>query len=116
MITIVPATRELLAKTRVGTPNMTMRALVAIDEDGKPVAVAGMYADRHRLVLFSELSDQMRQNKRALIKGIRQLMAIAEQKKAPVHALADPEIPGSAALLKHMGFKHLTGDLYGWHS
>ena len=116
MITIVPATPALLAQTRVGKPPMTMRALVAIDETGKPLAVAGLYAEPHRLILFSDLCDELRQNKRALIKGIRQVMDIAQRKGAPVHALADPEIPGSAALLKHMGFHHLTGDLYAWHS
>jgi hypothetical protein len=116
MITIVPATPELLAQTRVGKPPMTMRALVAIDEAGKPMAVAGLYTDRHRLVLFSDLCDELRQNKRALIRGVRMMMDIARAKKAPVHAVADPEIPGSVTLLKHMGFIHLTGDLYAWRS
>lgn len=116
MITIVPATPELLAQTRVGKPNVTMRAVVAIDDQGRPIAVAGLYAESHRLCLFSDLCDELRANKRALIRGIRALMAIAKKKNAPVHALADPAIPGSAALLEHMGFTHLTGDLYAWHS
>ena len=116
MITILPATPALLERTRVGRPARTMRCLVAVDETNKVLAVAGMYADGHRMVLFADLPETFRQNKRALIKGWRALMGIAVQKNAPLHAVADPEIPGSATLLKHMGFQHLTGDLYQWLS
>lgn len=116
MITILPATPALLERTRVGKPAKTMRCLVAVDETDKVLAVAGMYADGHRIVLFADLSDTLRQNKRALVKGWRALMSIAVKKNAPVHAVADPEIPGSRALLEHMGFERLTGDLYQWHS
>ena len=116
MIRILPATPNLLARTRVGRPAKTMRCLVAVDDTDKVLAVAGMYADGNRLVLFADLSDTLRQNKRALVRGWRALMSIAVKKNATVHAVADPQIAGSRALLEHMGFEHLTGDLYQWHS
>lgn len=116
MIRILPATPALLERTRVGRPARTMRCLVALDDADQVLAVAGMYADGHRLVLFADLSDTLRQNKRALVRGWRALMGIAVKKNAPVHAVADPAIPGSRTLLEHMGFQHLTGDLYQWHS
>jgi len=116
MMRIVPATPELLERTRVGKPPMSMRALVGLDEHDNVVAVAGMYPAGHRMVLFADLTDQLRGNKRDLIRGIRALMELAAKRNAPVHALADPEIEGSRALLEHMGFKNLTGDLYAWHS
>ena len=116
MITIHPANPESLARTRVGTPTRTMRALVATDDDNQVVGVVGMYADGYRMVLFADLSDTIRADKRALIRGYRAVLNLAAAKKAPVHAVADPEIPGSRTLLEHMGFRHLNGDLFAWHS
>ena len=94
-----------------------MRALVAVDtETEEAVGLCAIYPDGHRLCMLADISDQLRKDKRALIRGYRAVMAMATSKNTPVHALADPEIAGSAALLKHLGFKHLTGDLYQWHS
>lgn len=117
MIQIHNATPELLARTRLPNPQRTIRGLVAIDSDtNEPVGLVAMYADGHRMVMLADLSDQIRQDKRTLVRGYRAILAMAAKHKAPVHAIADPDIPGSAALLEHMGFEHLNGDLYQWHS
>lgn len=94
-----------------------MRALVAVDsETEEALGLCAIYPDGHRLCLLADISDRLRKDKRALIRGYRAALAIAAKKNAPVHAVADPDIPGSATLLKHMGFEQLTGDLYQWHS
>jgi hypothetical protein len=34
----------------------------------------------------------------------------------PVHAVADPAIPGSVNLLRHLNFTHYRGDTYSWQA
>ena len=53
MIEIVPATYALLDRFYAGKVPRTMRALVVV-ADGVPVAVAGLYADQGRQVIFSD--------------------------------------------------------------
>lgn len=113
MIEICTATPELMARTRLPKPTRTMRALVAVDtETQETVGLCAIYPDGHRLCMLADISDRLRQDKRALVRGYRAAMAIAAKKNAPLHAVADPAIPKSAQFLEHLGFQKLTGDLY----
>lgn len=117
MIEIRTATPELMARTRLPNPPRTMRALVAVDTDTEEaVGLCAIYPDGHRQCMLADISEQLRQDKRALIRGYRAALAIAAKNTAPLHAVADPDIPGSAQFLEHLGFQQLTGDLYQWHS
>lgn len=47
-----------------------------------------------------------------LLRAARELLDIAGTAEAPVHALADPDIPGSERLLRGLGFE-MTDEKYG---
>lgn len=112
MIRIELATAETLARSGADLLGKTVRAVIAVREDGEIVGVGGVYVDGHRQVMFADLSDALRADKRALIRAVRMLQALAAKVRAPVHSIADPLIPGSRTLLEHIGFKPLAGDLY----
>lgn len=110
---LVPATMELLQRFYGEKPTRSQRAIVAL-KDERIVGVAGIYTDQERTVMFSQMTDECRKDKRTLVKGIRAVMSIAKARAMPVHALADPGIEGSEKLLEHMGFEHLKDGIYQW--
>ena len=109
---IKPATEELLIKF-YGSPQRTQKSLVII-EDNEPIAVAGIYPDKERFVLFSDLKPniKMKDYRRAVIECTRRLMKLSHN--IPIHSVADPKVEGSDKLLKHLGFKQLDKELYSW--
>ena len=114
MITIRPATYDDLVAIDGMAPPRTCRAQAAV-QDGKVVAVWGIYPFNTRFMLFSNLSDEFLAKKRNVVIGIAAVWKLlADRPKLPVLAFADPEIKGSDALVKHMGFECLSGDLYQW--
>lgn len=112
MTEIVPATTELLQRFYGEKPKRSQKAVVALKDD-RVIGVAGVYVDDERQVMFADLTEDIRQDKRAVIRGIRAVMRLAGE-RLPVHALADPEIDGSEVLLEHMGFRHLQDRIYEW--
>ena len=110
---IVPATSELLQRFYGAAPTRSQRAVVAV-KDEKVIGVAGIYTDDERSVMFSDLTDELRKDKRAVIRGVREVMKLASKRQMPVYAWADPEIEGSDRLLVHMGFEHYRDGLYRW--
>lgn len=113
MVRIVPATMELLERFYGEKPVRSQRAIVAL-KDERIIGVAGIYTDTERSVMFSQMSEECRKDKRAVVRGIRAVMALAKARAMPVHALADPGIEGSEKLLEHMGFEHLRDGIYQW--
>lgn len=112
MTEIRPATAELLARFYGQAPTRTQRAVVAVDGE-RVIGVAGVYPDGARMVMFSELTDELKRDKRAIVRGIRAVRRLAPA-GVPVHALADPDIAGSEVLLEHMGFTPVHGRVYAW--
>lgn len=110
---IRPATREDFA--RLGKVALKSARGLAVERDGMLLGIAGLYRDgpTSRKVLFSELTDELRRDKRALIALIR---AVTPLMSGRVFSLADPEIEGSEVLLEHMGFEPYEGRVYQWHS
>ena len=114
---IVPATPELLERFYGAKPPRTQRA-IAVVEDGEVLAIGGIYTIEANLVMFSEMRPEVRTSswyRRTLVRAVRQIMGFASTRNIPVLALADPEIEGSEALLKHFGFEPLTQGIWGWH-
>ncbi len=109
---VIDATQELLTEYYGSAPVSSMRAIVAIEAD-KVVGVAGFKLENERMVLFSDISDELREHKgykRLVVSAYKSLIEIFPG--APVYAKAAPDIEGSCILLKHIGFQHLRGDLW----
>lgn len=51
---------------------------------------------------------------KALLRAARQLQALAARHHMPMRAVLDPQQPRAAALLEHLGFRHLDKDVYEW--
>jgi hypothetical protein len=112
-VRIVPATADLLQRFYGAAPTRSQRAVVAIKDD-RVIGVAGVYPDGERAVMFSDLTDELRADKRAVVRGIRAVLELASKRDMPVHAWADPKVEGSERLLLHMGFEHLKDRVYQW--
>jgi hypothetical protein len=115
LVHIVPATAELLERFYGSAPTRSQRAVVAIKDD-RVIGVAGIYTEDESSVMFSDLTDELRKDKRTVVRGIREVMKLAARRALPVYALADPEVDGSERLLLHMGFEHYRDGIYRWQT
>ena len=99
-------------------PARTMRGYAYL-KDGEPVVLWGLVREAYRWVLFLDANDGVRRYnqewRRLLALAIRRLRPILAELRAPVHALADPDIDGSCELLEHIGFEPMKGRMYQWH-
>ncbi len=82
------------------SPTTTVRALVALDDDGKPMAIGGYYLFANHAVAFTDHRKGM--TKRQMIKGARAVVAMLKELKVSVIAVAG--VDGTTAL-KHYGFE-----------
>jgi hypothetical protein len=112
---LVPATAEQLQAFRGQELERSVRAVAAV-RDGQVLGVAGIYPGQAGWVMFAELSDDVRRDKRLVIRGYRAVQDLARRRPMPVVAIADPEIPGSDILLEHMGFQRVAPEVFLWHS
>lgn len=109
---VVNGTKELLTTFYGEAPKETFKSLVVMDGD-KPVGVAGLHLNNGKAIVFTDISDELREHKsfkRMVIKVYRKWMSILPN--MPVYAQADPEIEGSEKLLIHAGFEHYRGDIW----
>lgn len=115
MITVDFATPEDVVRNYGAPADRTVRAL-AFKDGERVVGCAGLYLDGGRLVLFSDMQDDVRKAPRALVKAYRTLLAIASRIGLVVHAVPSPGIEASVRFLEHMGFRHITLGVYEWRS
>jgi hypothetical protein len=81
----------------------SFRGYVAVKDD-QVVGVGGVYYDGPARVAFSEFKDEMRSDRRALVKGTRMLMKFIDTIKGPVYAVADQNEPTATNLLRRLGW------------
>lgn len=112
---IVPATTEQLQAFRGRTLERSVRAVAAV-RNGKVLGVAGIYPGSAGWVMFADLSEEVRRDRRLVVRGYRAVQDLARRRPMPVVAIADPEIPGSDVLLEHMGFQRVAPEVFLWHS
>lgn len=112
MIRVVPATQQHVEQALGGMLKYSAEAIALLREDGEIVGCAGVFPEDCRLVIFSHLTPEARADKRAIVKGYRHLLRIADTRNMPLHARPDPEIPASERFLTHMGFRRLTDDCW----
>lgn len=113
MIRVEFATAEDLVANYGAPIGRTVRA-VALKRGDEVVGCAGLYLDAGRLVIFSDMKDEVRQAPRAIVKGYRMLLAIAARTGLVVHAIPDPGVEKAVSFLEHMGFKYLDRGVYQW--
>lgn len=117
MINIRPASPDDIIEFYGYSPKRTQRAFSVL-EDGQIIAIAGVYIDTSRLVLFSDISDAINKDeyryRKAFIQFFRKLKEIISRYQLPVQAMADPGTPKSCDLLKHMGFEEIINGIYQW--
>jgi hypothetical protein len=107
MINVVPATQEHVERT-FGVLKRSAEMISFVRDDGELVGCAGIFPETSRLVLFSDMKDDVRRFPRALVRGYRKLLEMADRRRMPLHALPDPSIEASERFLTHMGFRKLT--------
>ena len=109
---IVPATAEHFTALKGASPPRTVRAYTAVRGEDV-IGIAGTYKEGIYTVLFSELTDEIRSDKRTFVRLVRMVMPLIEPlMKGQTLAHADPAIRGSDVLLKHLGFEKLEGDVW----
>lgn len=115
MTDIVPATADMMTAFYGRPPQRSQRAFAFV-RDERVIGIFGLYADGGRMVLFSDLTPELRTLKKTLVKGMRFVMGVAKQIGAPVHACADEGVEGSEKLLTRHGFQKIADDVYEFRS
>lgn len=103
---IVPATAEVIAKYYGKHLPLTVRAVAAMEDDDI-IGIGGVYFADSSAVLFSDMSERLRRNKRLMIKGIRAINEIISHVIAlglPLYAKEADGIDGTEILMRHMEF------------
>jgi hypothetical protein len=109
----VPATPDLLKQFYGSIPARTSQTVVAVKDD-RVIGVAGVYVDDARLIVFTDLSDELRQDKRTMVRGIREIFRLVQKYDLPVYAVVNTSIDGAVKLLTHVGFVHEYEGVYAW--
>ena len=113
-------TTETDVRALYGKPlDVTIIGITGV-QDGQPLGFAAIFPGDGCMVMISRICDDARQHlhqhqhARALLRAARALQAIAKQHRLPIRAVADRQFNRSAALLKHLGFRHIEKDVYEW--
>lgn len=98
-------------------PKHNMKAYAA-ELDGKVIAVSGVNYFPDQLVAFSKILPEYQHMKFALAKGTLKVLDLLKRIDAPVYAIADKDIKGSADFLMRCGFEYVArtpeGEVYVW--
>jgi hypothetical protein len=90
----------------------TARVLAAVRGE-EVLGIAGVCRTESGYLVFASLTDELRRDRRALVRGMRAVMALAKRCRGPLLATCDEKIPKAAEFLRHIGF---VPDATGlWH-
>jgi len=82
----------------------TFRGITAVDDEGAVKGVTGvMYSNPPQCI--SWISEELRQDKRVIVKAINQLRDLLNQFTISVYAVSDPNEETAQNFIKHVGFK-----------
>lgn len=117
MIELVPATQKHVEEFYGKKPIRSVRAIVGI-LDGKVVGLAGVFLDRNQVIAFSEMKEEARGYKKAILKAGFMVYDIMTRYPV-VFAVANPNEKGAHRLLTRFGFEfvELNGEgegVYKW--
>lgn len=103
---------ELLARFPHGDmAGKSARVLAAVRGD-QVLGIAGIYRAESGYVVFASLTDELRRDRRAIVRGVRAVFALARRCRAPLYATCDEAIPAAAGFLHHLGFVPGNGGIW----
>lgn len=108
MLTIRPATREEVIAWHDGLPPMTVRALAAVDEDGKVQGVGGYYLRGNSAIVFTHYLPGM--SPRDILRGARAVVELARKTGAQVIGRVEDDAGERSA--RHFGFEPIGDNLW----
>ena len=101
-----------------GKPPLYSAKTLVADLDGTIIGVAGIEYRRGFLYAFSDLTPEIRQFRKALVRAGDWLLRQMIQAGVPVAAVANPNEPTAQAFLTRIGFVHVgatvDGEVYEW--
>ena len=107
---IVPLTREIMDS--YDDPfEITVRGYASVKDD-RILGVMGLYYSNGHQFAFARISDELKEDKRELLKLTRKVISVCAR---TVFAVCDNEIPKADNFLRHWGFSQLDGDLWLGH-
>ena len=117
MFNIVPLTDRHMKDVGYKQVSATVRGCAMVDGE-KTLGIAGLCLGDGHLVLAAKLSQELYSLMRAgrgrkeVLRGTRQVLEFANDRRLPVYSIAEPNIYGSENMLRHLGFKHKRGPLW----
>jgi len=84
-------------------PTNSFKGIVAVEGD-KVIGIGGLFYTKSGLVAFSDMKPEMRQYKKAMVKGCRMIMNMVKNAEVPVYAVANNMEPTAKNLLERLGF------------
>ena len=103
-----PATRDQVKKHCAGV--LSAQALAIVDGD-KEMAVYGSYLDYSGQVLFSWISDELKQHPKVIVRAYREYMKTL-QRSLPTFAVCNLNIPKSDVFMLHLGFRPFNRNVW----
>lgn len=99
-------------------PSNSFKGIVAVDGD-KVIGIGGLFYTKDGLIAFSDMKPEMRQYKKAMVKGCRMIMEMVRDSSTPVYAVANDKEPKATRLLERLGFvrtgiKNEIGETLVW--
>lgn len=101
-ITIEPATKERVIELYGESPKSFKGYVVVLDN--KAVGIWGLSYEGEKMLLFSDLKDELRPYKDEIWKAIALVTKMVEKTKFPIVAVANKHEKNSERLLASMGF------------
>lgn len=84
-------------------PTHNFKGIVAV-KDNKIIGIGGLLYTKEGVIAFSEIKDEMKKNKKDIVRGCRILIDMIKKENRSVYAVADKKEPTSQAFLKRLGF------------
>jgi hypothetical protein len=106
-----PATTADILRWYEGPPPFSCKAFV-MEVDGNLEALWGLRFVNGEAACFSMLTTVAREQKRAVVQGIRLLRKMLQEHQ-DVIAYADRNEPTAKAFLEHVGFKRIGATIWG---
>lgn len=117
MINLRPMQPEDIQQLYGEPLKITVRGITA-EEDGRVLGIGAIYCHDGCSVLICCINHRIRplsiKHAKAMLKGARQLLAMAFETRMPVRVVADRRETRAVALIKHLGAKHIEKDIYEW--